>query len=257
MEDLPREAEPPTAVTAPPRRARAPRPRLADRAFAALEVLWVAIGVALLPEWILYGVLGFQGELDQLGSGRLAFLVLLQNALALGASGLFLRLDGRGFAYLGFRGRNAAWEAALGLLLFPPVLLSATMFLGALLALFPGLRSEDINPLLGMIQGRADLVLFVTISILAGGLGEETIRAFILRRFEARLGGVAVGLVVWSSMFGALHLVQGADKAITVGFLGLLLGLLYAWRRNPIAPIVTHAAFDVFMVVVSFVERPG
>ncbi len=252
MEDLPREpGVPPVAA------GRGGPPRAAPRAQALLEVVWVSIGVAVLPEWILYDLMGFQGGIAQLGSGRLAGLVLLQNLLALGAIARFLRLEGRVLSHLGFRRANAAREAGLGLLLFPPILLSASFFLGALVSVFPDLQTDKVNPLLSMIQGPGDLVLFLLLSILAGGLGEETIRAFVLRRFETRLGGMWVGLAVWSATFGALHLVQGVDKAMTVGFLGLLLGLLYAWRRNPIAPMVAHAAFDVFMTVVAYLGRTG
>jgi membrane protease YdiL (CAAX protease family) len=68
---------------------------------------------------------------------------------------------------------------------------------------------------------------------------------------------MGTGLVVWSVIFGAWHLNQGWDKAITVAFLGLLLGLVYAWRRSPVTPAAAHAAFDVSMVLIWFLFRPG
>jgi membrane protease YdiL (CAAX protease family) len=63
--------------------------------------------------------------------------------------------------------------------------------------------------------------------------------------------------VVWSTLFGLLHAVQGVDKAIVVGLLGLTLGAIYVWRRSPVAPIVLHALFDLFQTVVAFVAREG
>jgi membrane protease YdiL (CAAX protease family) len=230
---------------------------MADRARVGLEVAWLAIGVGVLPGFILYGLLGFEGDLEQLGSARLAGLIAFQNLLAIGAIALFLRLERRGFSYLGFRRGDPGLEAALGFLLFFPILILAGAFQVALVWAFPSLRTTDENPLLGMIQGPGDLAIFLAISIVVGGLCEETIRAFVLRRFGSHLGGMGAGLVVWSVIFGAWHLTQGWDKAITVAFLGLLLGLVYAWRRSPVAPVVAHATFDVSMVLIWFLYRPG
>ena len=63
---------------------------------------------------------------------------------------------------------------------------------------------------------------------------------------------MAVGLVVWSLVFGAIHLPQGMDSALVVGVLGLFFGLLYAWRRSPVAAIVVHACFDVAQTLIAY-----
>jgi membrane protease YdiL (CAAX protease family) len=124
---------------------------------------------------------------------------------------------------------------------------------------FPGLRTAEVNPLLEMIRTREDVFFFVTMSVLGGGLGEETVRAFVLQRFERYLGGIALGLLLWSIAFGMMHQIQGLDKAITVGLLGLLLGLIYIWRRDPLAAITAHAGFNVVQTLLAYFagRNPG
>ena len=250
---------PPAAPPAPPPVPPPPAsPSARERWQAALEVFIVTLGLGLLTEAAVYAVLGPRGSFLDLGSGGFATLLILQNGLAVLLIAIFLRPPGalQGET-LGFRRRPVPREAALGLALFPPVLIAAGLVQAGMTRFLPGLRTVPDNPLLALIESPRDLVAFVALSVFAGGIGEETIRAFVLRRFEVYLGGMGWGLAVWSTLFGLLHLVQGVDKAIVVGLLGLAFGGIYAWRRSPIAPIVLHALFDVFQTVVTYVAREG
>ena len=94
-----------------------------------------------------------------------------------------------------------------------------------------------------------DAAIFGVVVILAGGVREELQRAFILHRFEQRLGGAWVGLVVFSAFFGALHVSEGVDAAVAIGVLGLFWGVVYIKRRSAILPLVNHAGFDVLQVL--------
>ena len=73
--------------------------------------------------------------------------------------------------------------------------------------------------------------------------------AFILHRFDQYLGGGMVGLVVFSSVFGLGHIDQGIDAAIATGLLGAAWGIVYLRRRSVIAPIVSHAGFNLLQLV--------
>ena len=66
-----------------------------------------------------------------------------------------------------------------------------------------------------------------------------------------------VGLVVGSIAFGAGHLVQGYDAAITTGLLGLFWGFVYLRRRSVVAPMVSHSGFNLFQMLqyLAFVSR--
>lgn len=223
-----------------------------------LELIWVSLGVGLLMDLALSrGWFGAAGNLGDMNALQLMVLLLVQNLIAVASIMAFLRPEGKGLACLGFRSRPVLREAALGLALFPPVLLGALLLETLLLRFLPALHNVEVNPILNMLRGPGDLAALLVASILAGGVGEETIRAFVLRRFQTHLGGMRVGLVVWSLAFGAMHLSQGMDKALVVSLLGLVFGLLYAWRRSPVAAIVVHGAFNVANSVAAYLLSGG
>ena len=223
-----------------------------------LELVWVWLGVGLLVALVLSRVWpDAAGSLADMNALQFMVLLLVQNLIAVGSIMAFLQPHGKGLSYLGFRRRPLMREVALGLALFPPVLLGAVLLQILLLRFLPALHNVEVNPILALLQGPGDLAALLVASILAGGVGEEIIRAFVLRRFETHLGGMNVGLVVWSLAFGALHLHQGADKALVVGLLGLVFGLIYAWRRSPVASMVVHGAFDVANTLLAYLVLRG
>jgi len=113
----------------------------------------------------------------------------------------------------------------------------------------PSLHTVPDNPLQDLLQRPRDAWLFALVVFVAGGLREEIQRAFLLHRFDVWLGGPIVGLVVTSVGFGAGHLFQGVDAAITTGLLGAFWAAVYLRRRSAAAPIVSHAGFDLVQIV--------
>ncbi|MBI4477948.1 MAG: CPBP family intramembrane metalloprotease [Acidobacteria bacterium] len=145
--------------------------------------------------------------------------------------------------------RSVAREAALGVLLVPIAGALVIAVLSGLRALVPWLHNVPRNPLEALIQNPADAVLLGVVAVIGGGLREELQRAFILHRFRQRLGGPTVGLIVFSSAFGAGHLVQGMDVAVTTAVLGFFWGTVYLRRGSIIAPVVCHAGFNAAEIV--------
>ena len=90
--------------------------------------------------------------------------------------------------------------------------------------------------------------------VIAGGVREEVQRAFILRRFERWLGGATVGVVVASvGLRGRTRRCRARDAAIATALLGAFWGVVYLRRRSIVAPMVSHAAFDLLQVGLFFV----
>lgn len=108
------------------------------------------------------------------------------------------------------------------------------------------------NELLALLQTPFDLGLFLVTSVCVGGFKEELQRGFILDRFDKKFGAAHLGLLLWSFVFGAMHLYQGADSAVIAGFLGLFLGSLYLSRRSLLAPMIAHSAFNIIMVLAAW-----
>jgi hypothetical protein len=73
--------------------------------------------------------------------------------------------------------------------------------------------------------------------------------------FRALAGRRNVGVICTSVAFGAGHLLQGADAALATGLLGAFWGVVYLWRRSCVAPMVSHAGFDLIQILQFLVVR--
>ena len=113
----------------------------------------------------------------------------------------------------------------------------------------PALHTVPQNPLQDLLRSPRDAWLFALVLLAAGGVREEIQRAFLLHRFDVWLGGPVVGVMVTSAAFGAGHLLQGVDAAIATCLLGAFWGVTYLRRRSCVAPMVSHAGFDLIQVV--------
>lgn len=218
-----------------------------DRVLAALEVLAVALLGSILIQF-LFSLAGFYAKNIQ-GEVRVLFMyVILESTFTLGVMALFLRLRGRSFASLSPRRRTFGLELLLGLATLPLLFISTQLIGLFFRSFFPAYVSLK-NPLLELIREKSELFLMLLASIYAGGIKEEFQRAFALRHFERYLGGMPLGLVMWSLFFGIGHKTQGLDSAVAAGVIGLVLGILYIWRGNVTAPIATHALYDVITLL--------
>jgi membrane protease YdiL (CAAX protease family) len=142
-----------------------------------------------------------------------------------------------------------ARPAFLGVTLIPVIFLWVFVILALILTFAPELHNVAKNPLEDMIQNRQDALIFAIVVTIAGGVREEVQRGFILHRFSQYLGGGAAGIVVFSLVFGLGHIDQGIDAAIVTGLLGAAWGGIYLARRSIIAPMVSHAGFNLLQLV--------
>jgi membrane protease YdiL (CAAX protease family) len=145
--------------------------------------------------------------------------------------------------------RSSIREAGLGLLMVPALVLGVGLLLNALRLVAPFLRNVPTNPLEQLATNPRDAAILLLVAVVAGGVREELQRAFLLRRFEQHLGGAGVGLGVLSVGFGLGHYVQGWDAVITTGVLGAVWAWLYLKRRNSVAAMVSHSAFNALEIV--------
>jgi membrane protease YdiL (CAAX protease family) len=149
--------------------------------------------------------------------------------------------------------RNIGREVVLGLPLIIGALMLAVLIIGIVRMVAPSLHNLERNPLEELIQTPRDAWQFALVVVIAGGVREEIQRAFILHRFNVWLGGPIVGLVVSSVLFGLGHGLQGKDVTVATGVLGLYWGVIYLRRRSSVAPMVSHAGFNLIEVLQFFV----
>jgi membrane protease YdiL (CAAX protease family) len=178
-----------------------------------------------------------------------ATLSLIDTALVVGLVFLFLRAHReRGRDVL--LGQRPVWKEALaGVALLPLVFLLALVTLALIVTIAPQLHNVSRNPMQDLMQNPRDAAVFGIVVMIAGGVREEIQRGFIVRRFEQYLGGGTVGVVVHSALFGLGHVDQGWDATLTIGTLGAIWGTIYLIRRSIIAPMVSHAGFNLAQLV--------
>ncbi len=176
-------------------------------------------------------------------------LSLLDTVLVIGLVFLFFSAHReRGRDVLG-GGRPPLREAALGFALLPAIFLLALVLLVTLALVAPSLHNVARNPFQDMLQNPRDAILFGVVAMVAGGVREEIQRGFILHRFRHYLGGGVSGVIVYSLIFGLGHVDQGWDAAITVATLGAVWGTIYLIRGSIVAPMVSHAGFNLAQLI--------
>jgi len=174
--------------------------------------------------------------------------VLLEAVITLILLALLLRAYNGTAEDLGLRWREWKPNLFIGLGLLP-VLFLLNLIVSEAFRVFLPEHFTNRNPLTDLIHTPQELGLFIISVILAGGIKEELQRAFILTRFEHYLGGVRLGLVLWSIAFGAAHYIQGMQATVIAALFGFIFGAVYIARENIIAPIVAHGLYDVLTLV--------
>ena len=176
-------------------------------------------------------------------------LSLLDTVFVIGLVLFFLRAHRERAREVLLGNRPVFREVLLGVALIPVMFVLVLLILLVIIGLAPQLHNVPRNPLEDMLTNRQDAVIFAVVVMIAGGVREEVQRGFILHRFSQYLGGGMVGIVVFSAVFGLGHIDQGTDAAIATGTLGAAWGTLYLARRSIVAPMVSHAGFNLLQLV--------
>ena len=229
----------------------AERPPLTGRIVAFIEVL---ICSDFLTQFALGGTLAALGyRPDVQGKLSIRFVVILSvgdTLLLLGLILVLLYAHGERPRDVLFGRRPLVAEGVFGLMLIPMAFGIAVTVLLTVQRFAPSLHTVEHNPLQDLLRSPRNAWLFALVVLVAGGVREEIQRAFLLHRFEVWLGGGTTGLLVTSVAFGAGHYgLQGVDAGIATGLLGAFWGVVYLRRRSSVAPIVSHAGFDLLQVL--------
>jgi membrane protease YdiL (CAAX protease family) len=185
----------------------------------------------------------------RLSPGVVFTISLVDAVVVIGLVLFFLRAHGESVRDVLLGGRDSVREALVGIALVPAVFLFVVLVLAVILTVAPWLHNVPRNPLEDMARTRADAAIFAIVVMVSGGVREEVQRGFILHRFRHYLGGAWLGVILYSILFGLGHLEQGYDAAIATGLLGAVWGVVYLTRRSIVAPMVSHAGFNLGQLV--------
>lgn len=220
------------------------------RLVAIMEVLIcsdVPTQIALGATFTLLGYPAYVGK--NLQVGYVVGVSLVDTLMLVGLVLTFLYVHGESPRDVLFGRRSIRREAAHGVPLIFVALAIGITVLVATVRFAPALHTVESNPLQALLRSPRNAWLFAVVVVVAGGVREEIQRAFLLHRFQVWLGGGGVGVVITSVAFGAGHLIQGVDAAIATGLLGAFWGWVYLRRQSAVAPMVSHAGFDLLQIV--------
>jgi len=238
----------PEPLSLPADPAEVPRPTLPVERLGAFIEVFLCSGFP--TQLLVFGALTQLGMSSRAADGGLApsfivALALIDMVLVLALVYLFLRAHHEPVGAFVVGPRRPGREALVGLALIPAAFVLVVLVLAVILTFKPGLHNVAVNPFERMLQTPRDAAVFAVVVMLAGGVREEVQRGFIIRRFDQYLGGGLVGIAVYSIVFGLGHIEQGYAAAIATGSLGAAWGAVYWVRGSIIAPMVSHAGFNL------------
>lgn len=105
----------------------------------------------------------------------------------------------------------------------------------------------EANEVAGLLPHSLDeTVLWIVVSLMAGFSEEIQLRGYLQQQFHALSGSLIFAVIGQALVFGLMHSYQGWRRVVVIAVLGLLYGMLAAWRKNLRANMIAHAWSDVW-----------
>jgi membrane protease YdiL (CAAX protease family) len=95
-----------------------------------------------------------------------------------------------------------------------------------------------------MPHGRAEITLWIALSVTAGICEETIFRGYLQWQFMALSKSAPAGILLSAAVFGAAHAYQGFRMVILIGLYGAMFGILAYWRGSVRPGIITHECND-------------
>jgi uncharacterized protein len=102
-------------------------------------------------------------------------------------------------------------------------------------------------------QTLLEILIWIATSMTAGICEEMAFRGYVQRQFHALTGSVVMAVLGQGLVFGLFHSYQGWKNVTVICVLGVLFGILAAWRRNLRINIMVHAWADIWSGWLNFV----
>ena len=185
---------------------------------------------------------------------HLILAAAVRGALVIALILLLLRANGQSTSTLGIARVGMARELVAASWMTAgafAVQIAMAIPIAAIGAMFSGADREGSQRLgaLRMIADQGSLPEIVVGLGVAAAFEELAFRGFLVPRMRMLTGswGLAIGLV--SVVFGIGHLYEGAMAVAQTALLGVYFSILLLWRRRIVGPIVAHATFNAFMLL--------
>lgn len=177
-----------------------------------------------------------------------AFATTLRDLSLLSLILFFLWRNKEPILSIGWTLRNVRRDIVLGIVLFVPMFFGAATIEQILRAIGLSVPSTPLPSLEPNRSTMEMLVALILVSIVA--LTEETIfRGYLMLRFKAVIGSSLWSVLLSAFIFSLGHGYEGTAGVVTVGAMGLVLSLVYIWRKSLVAPITMHFLQDFVGIV--------
>ena len=209
--------------------------------FKWVESTEVAVFLFLIvPSMVLSFFAVRQGSLN---FGLVAFGTILRDLALVSLIVFFLWRNGEPVSQIGWTVRHRWKDVIWGMVLFVPLFVSANLLERGLQHMGFSVPATPL-PFSAATRGPLDILLaFLLVAIVA--FAEETIfRGYLILRFRNITASPFQALVLSSVIFSLGHGYEGSAGVVTVGFMGLVFGLIYLWRKNLVAPMTIHFLQD-------------
>lgn len=118
----------------------------------------------------------------------------------------------------------------------------------------PGTAAATVDSLLP--KSLLEITLWIALCLTAGFCEEIAFRGYLQKQFHAFTGSIAIAVILQGIVFGITHGYQGWKNVAVISVLGILYGLLAAWRRNLRVNVISHAFTDAWEGWLKFVLFP-
>ena len=188
-----------------------------------------------------------------IGQGNISFMVtaistILRDLSLLSLIFFFLWRNKEVISQLGWTRRHVWDDILMGVGLFVPLCLGAAVLEQILRAIGFSAPSAPLPALEPSRSATEMLVALALVTIVA--VTEETIfRGYLMLRFKAVLGSSFWNVLLSAFIFSLGHGYEGSAGVVTVGVMGVALGLAYTWRGSLVTPITMHFLQDFVSIV--------
>ncbi|MBI4581700.1 MAG: CPBP family intramembrane metalloprotease [Planctomycetes bacterium] len=163
-----------------------------------------------------------------------------------------VRSAGQRPAAIGWCTRSARVDIAIGLL--SALAIYVALITGAVLLVLvrPDLLEEttQAREAIEKTIPRTSIPVMMAMMVFVAVWEEVVFRGFLLTRLQAIVRRWWLAVAIGTVLFAVGHGYQGPIALVAVGALGVILGVLFVWRRSLLPGIALHAAFNLINLLV-------
>ena len=179
-----------------------------------------------------------------------AFATILRDVGLVSLILYFLWRNGEPLTSIGWKFDNLGNDFIIGVIIFVPFFFGVNLLAATLVKL--GLSVPDTpSPFSDAAQNPAEIVLTFILVVVVAWAEETIFRGYLMLRLRELTSSDLAALLISSFAFSLGHGYEGSAGVITVGFMGIVFGLVYLWRGNLVTAMTMHFLQDLVGIIIA------